>query len=353
MSDKELPSLANLKKRIKSIFANVTTSLKVFLNSFLSLARGLPARIISSPQSIKEWFRKDRKKKKYHSFNLQKKIKPNYPPLPSFASLVRQTAAFVWQNRILFGSIMLVYGAIYVVLVRTPFLTDAKTIVTTIQSVMGETESTTLRGNIATLGAVLSTSSTGQNAVAVSVATLLMSLVYIWAIRQLHSGQKIRARDAYFQSMTPLVSVVVILVIISIQLLPFGIASFVYSTARGNNLFISGFEDMSFFIITLLAGILSFYWVSSSMVAMYASTLPGVYPLQAMVYARKLVQFRRFAVFRRFIALPIILAIIYIFLLLLVIRLIPNYTLYATELFQIISLPLIHVYLYKLYRALI
>lgn len=353
MPKKKRSILESVKEQASAIVVSVGSEAKKYLGVAVQFIREVPNWVRTRPSALKQWFREDRKKKKYHSFKLQKKIQPNYPPLPSLSQLVRQTVTFLWQNRTLFGSIMLVYGVLYVVIVRTPFLTDAKTIVSTIQAVMGETESTTLKGNIATLGAVLSTSSTGQNAVSVSIATLLMSLVYIWAIRQLHGGQKIRARDAFFQSMTPLASVVVILVVMSIQLMPFGIASFVYSTARGNNLFITGFEDMAFFAITLLAGILSFYWVSSTMVAMYASTLPGVYPVQAMVYARKLVQFRRFTVFRRFIALPILLVILYITLLLLVIRFIPNYTLYATEFFQIISLPLIHVYLYKLYRALI
>jgi len=322
--------------------------------------RTTPARVrnffillMNRASSLKNRMREDRKQKKYRSFHLQKRIKPEPRYIPSSRELLQQSVVFLWKNKKLFLGIMMIYAVIYAVLIRTPFMTDAKTIIATVQAVLGEENATTFSGNLATLGAVLSTSSTGENAVITSVATLVMSLVYIWAIRQRVSGQAIRVRDAYFQSMTPLLSFIIVLLVISVQMMPLGVGSFVYTTARGNNLFATGFEDLAFFIVTLLLGLLSLYWIASSIVALYAVSLPGVYPIQALAIAKKLTKFQRFTVFKRIIALPITLGVIYIGSLLLIIRFAPDYILYVTEGYQIIMLPLIHAYLYKLYRTLI
>jgi hypothetical protein len=338
---------------IQKIPKIITTFLNAIFTISITRIKQLPSWLKTRPQYFRSRIKEDRKQKKYRTFHLQKKIKPEPRYIPTSRALFQQTVLFLWKNKVIFIGIMLIYLIIYVVLVRTPFMTDARTITATVQAVFGENNAASIRGNFATLGAVLSTSSTGENAITVSLATLLMSLVYIWAIRQRSNDQKIRIRDAYFQSMAPLLSVVVVLFVISIQLIPLGISSFVYTTARGNNLFTSGFEDLTFFVITVLFGLVSLYWVSSSIMALYAASLQGVYPFQALAIARKLTKFQRFAVFKRVIALPVTLGVIYIVGLLMVIRYAPDFILYITEGFQILILPFVHVYLYKLYRSLL
>ncbi len=340
-------------KKLQNFLKAAPAKATQYIQELPKRVRAIPLWFRAQPAKFRRWLKQDRKKKKYRSFRLQKKIKPEPRYIPSVRELFRQSLVFLWKNKKLFLGIMLLYTLLYVALVRTPFMTDAKTIITTVRAVLGEESSTTLKGNLATLGAVLSTSSTGENAIVVSLATLLMSLVYIWAIRQRVNGQVIRVRDAYFQSMTPLLSFVLVLLVISVQLIPLGMASFVYTTARGNNLFTSGLEDLTFFIITLLLGLLSLYWITSSVIALYAASLPGIYPLQALNIAKKLTKFQRFTVFKRIMALPVTLGVAYIAVLLLIIRFAPYFILYVTEGYQIVILPLVHAYLYKLYRSLI
>lgn len=345
-----------ISKRVDSELNNIFTGIKLLLINFwtmLKKIKNIPRWLKSTPTRFKKWREEDRKKRKYRSFKLQKKIRPEPRYIPPITELIKESFKFLWRQKTIFVSIMLIHAVLYVLLLRTPITTNMTEIQSTLKTVLGEGTFSSAKGNLATMGAVLGASSSGQNSALVSVAVVLMSLVYIWTVRQLTNKQKINARDAYYQSMTPLIPALLILVVMSLQLIPFAVASFVYSTARTGGLFVSGFEDFSFFAIALLVGILSFYWITSTVMAFYIVTLPGMYPLKALAAAKKLVQFQRLTVFRRILALPIVIGLIYILFLLIMIRLLPKQTFWFVEAFPIIILPLIHIYLYKLYRALI
>lgn len=315
---------------------------------------GIPGWVRSRPQAVREWHREDKKKKKYRSFRLQKKIKPEPKPIGSIRSLLKDTLQFLWVHKRVLLGIFLIQGLLYIMLVRSPLTTSMGTIQDSVNSVFGEEGANSVGGTFATLSTVISVSGAGQsNVVASTVLTVFMSFVYIWAIRQLHAGQKINVRDAYYQSPTPMVPCLLILLLISLQLVPFMLMSFVYSMARTGGLFRSGFEDLSIFTLTLLITLLCFYWVTSTVIAFYIATLPGMYPVQALKGAKRLVQFRRFAVFKRIFVLPIVLGVAYTVLLLLAIRILPNQVFVAAEIMQLLFLPFVHTYLYKLYRALI
>ncbi len=315
---------------------------------------GTPSWIRSRPAALKHWFREARKKKKYRSFRLQKKIKPEPRYIPTSTTLLKNTLRFIWQNKKIFFWIILIHGILYVAIVRSPVSTNISTIRDSIDSVLGENSQTTSSGTLATLGTVLTLSATNQtNSAIAGVAILLMSLVYIWAIRELHVRSDIKARDAYYNGMAPLVPVSLVLMVLSLQLIPFAAASFVYGTARTSGLFANGFEDLSIFVIAVLIGLLSFYWITSTVIAFYIATLQGMYPMHAIRNAKKLVQFQRFAVFKRVLALPLLLGLMYVIMLALTVRFATNQIFLIMELLQLIGLPVLHTYLYKLYRALI
>jgi hypothetical protein len=325
------------------------------LSHFKRAAASLPSKILSVPSHINYKRNSDKLKKRYRTFRLQKKIKPEPRVIPSIGDLFRQSLSFMWQWRTVFIAMMIIHGVIYFLLLQGPVPENGiESIRESVEVLLGQGANDTLKGNITTLSAVLSSSDgSGQGSLLVSVTLVLLSLVYIWAIRQLSSGKKIAARDAYYQGPTALLPTLLILFVISLQLLPFAIASFIYSVAKTGQVFVTGAEDLTFFLVAFLIGLLSFYWVTSSLIALYIVTLPGMYPMQALKAAKKLVQFRRLAVFRRILALPIVLGLLYFSILLLVIRFLPNQTYIAIGLLQFVLLPFVHVYLYKLYRALI
>ena len=333
----------------------VTNVIKKRLLRTTSAMKRVPGWIKARPQAIKTWLKQGRKKKKYRSFRLQKKLRPEPRYIPPSGRLLKDSLRFIWSNKKAFLSIIAVHAVLYTVIIRSPITTNIDTIQSTVNSVLGEGGEKTTKGVVATLGSVLSAPTTaGQSqSTTVAVSVLLMSLVYIWAIRELHAKKQIKARDAYYSGLSPLLSSVMVLIVASLQLIPFAAAAFLYTTARTSSLFVSGFEDLTFFIAAVLVGILSLYWMTSTIIAAYIITLPGMYPSQALRSAKKLVQFQRFAVFKRIFSLPIILGVSYLGLLVLVIRFASSQVFFVVELLQLIVLPLIHVYLYKLYRSLI
>lgn len=340
---------STLKRYSLSIKREISGNVKKIKSTLGSI----PAWARSRPAAFKKWRIEDRKKKKYRSFRLQKKIKPEPRIVPSVRRLLKDTLLFIWQFKKIFIGIFLIHFAIYFLLVRTPVTTDIGSVTDSVQSAFGENKGSAGE-TFTTLGSVIGISSVSQtNTLASTVLFLFMSFVYIWAIRQLHAKQQIQVRDAYYQSLTPAVPSLLVLLIASIQLIPFVVASFVYATARAGGLFKSGFEDLSIFIITALIAVLCFYWLTSTIIAFYIVTLPGMYPLQALKAAKKLVQFRRLAIFKRVVVLPVILALTYTVLLLLALKLLPSQVFIAAEVVQLVFLPFIHTYLYKLYRALI
>lgn len=355
-TEKTKSQLKNVKLNIlartqKRITGSIHTLL-IYVLATVGWFKKIPDWFKYRSQAITALLKNDRKKKKYRSFRLQKKIKPEARYLPPPLKLLKESLKFLYTFKRIFFVIILIHGILYVTVIRSPITTNISTIQDSIKSAFGDTRS--VSGTVATLGAVVgATGNTQVNSTITAISVLLMSLVYIWAIRQLHAGKLIKARDAYYQGMTSIVPSALILIVISLQLIPFAVASFVYTTARAGGLFASGFEDLSFFIITLLAGLLSFYWMTSTIIALYVVTLPGMYPFQALRAAKKLVQFQRTVVFKRVLALPILLGLAYLALLLLVIRVVSSQVFIIVELLQLLILPLIHTYLYKLYRALI
>lgn len=344
-----------LQFKLKNYFIKQKTTLVILAKQIATKISAAPGWITSRPLAFREWKKLDKKKKKYRSFRLQKRIKPEPRYMPSAGTLLKATFKFLWNNKKLFLLIFVIHSLIYIVAVRRSQAMDVATIQSTIKGAIEGTDTATkLTTTATTLGAVVGLSGASQvNAGSSAVLILFMSLIYIWAIRQIHASIKIKMRDAYYQGPAPIMSVLVILFVLSLQLIPFAIASFVYGTARSGGLFATGFEDLSFFIITALCALFSLYLITSTIIGIYIVTLPGTYPLTALRAAKKLVQFQRFKVFQRMIALTIFMGIIYVFILLIAIRLIPEYTFILAEALQLVAVPFVHVYLYKLYRSLI
>ena len=97
MPKKKRSILESVKEHASAIVVSVGSEAKKYLGVAVRFIREVPNWVRTRPSALKQWFREDRKKKKYHSFKLQKNIQPNYPPLPSLSQLVRQTVTFLWQ----------------------------------------------------------------------------------------------------------------------------------------------------------------------------------------------------------------------------------------------------------------
>lgn len=339
--------------QMATIFRYALAPVKRICSSIFIQVRRAPARVKGAPKNVAAWHANDKKKKKYRSFRLQKKIRAESRYVPSAKELFSQSFLLIIKNWPLFVGIMLVHGALYALLVKTTATLDISSLQNSVKEVFGS-EVGTASGTASLVGAVLgSPRKVESGGFVVTFLVITTSLIYVWAARERINGAVIRVRDALFNGLGPLAGVFTILLFMGIQLVPFGIATFFYTSARSNALFASGFEDLFFFMITFFSGLVSFYFLTSSIIALYAAALPGVYPLRALKAAKELVAFRRLSIFRRVLSLAVLISLTYLVLLVIVVRLFPDRTYTFIDTYQIAIIPFINVYLYKLYRALL
>jgi hypothetical protein len=186
-----------------------------------------------------------------------------------------------------------------------------------------------------------------------AILIILESLVIIWALRQLLSGNMIKVKEAYYLSMTPLIPFLLIVGVIFVQLLPMTLGSAVIGAIL-STIFNQGGALTAFFVVifTTLAA-WSFYMISSSVFALYIVTLPEMQPRQALRSAKGLVKFHRWQLMRRIVFLPIF---ILLSMAVLVVPLILFASFLVAPVFYVLSMLVIlfvHTYLYGLYRSLL
>jgi hypothetical protein len=193
--------------------------------------------------------------------------------------------------------------------------------------------------------------SSGGSSAAQSLLLVLESLVIIWALRQLLAGEVIRVKQAYYHAMTPLIPFLLVIFVIILQLLPItlgaGALALVLSTSGG--------APLTIVLGTLFAllTVWSLRMISSSVFALYIVTLPDIQPRQALRSAKNLVRFRRQQIMRRLLFLPICLLLLIGVVMLPIILLVPFLVVPVFFGLIMLSILLVHTYLYSLYRGLI
>ncbi|MBI2285564.1 hypothetical protein HYU82_01930 [Candidatus Saccharibacteria bacterium] len=208
-------------------------------------------------------------------------------------------------------------------------------------------------GGFSSLVGSAGASSSQTASVLQSILIILESLVIIWALRQLLAGNKVGVKQAYYQSMSPLIPFLLVVAVIFIQLLPLTFGAPVIGTILSTILNAGGLLTMIMIFIFAVLALWSFYMISSSIFALYIVTLPDMQPRQALRSAKNLVKYRRWALMRRVAFLPIFIlaamAIIVVPLILFVsFAVVPIFYILST-----VAILFVHAYLYSLYRSLL
>jgi hypothetical protein len=182
---------------------------------------------------------------------------------------------------------------------------------------------------------------------------LITSLAVIWALRQTLLGKKNRVRDAYYRGMYPLVPFLLVLLVIALQLLPLLIGSTIYSIVLSNGIAVHAWEKIAWSGLFAGLTVITLYLISSSIFALYAVTIPDTTPMNALRSARQLVQGRRWVVIRKLLALPVLLLIAAAIIMLPIILVVTPLAPWIFFLLTMLSLTVMHTYLYLLYRELL
>jgi hypothetical protein len=99
--------------------------------------------------------------------------------------------------------------------------------------------------------------------------------------------------------------------VIVLQLIPAALAVFAYNAAITSGLLEGGVEAMLFWSVAGLLGLLSVYWLTSTLLALVVVALPGMYPIQALRTAGDLVIGRRMRILFRLLWMALVIVSIW------------------------------------------
>lgn len=185
------------------------------------------------------------------------------------------------------------------------------------------------------------------------ILILLVSLALIWILRNAYAGNKLRVRDSLYKGMAPLVPFVLVLVVVCLQLIPLAIGLSLYTTVTSSQIAATGLEQLLWALLAFMLGLLSMYMISSSLFALYIVTLPDMTPMKALRSARQLVANRRWFVMLKILFLPVSLLLLAGILVVPVILLATPYAVWVFFVVSMLLLPVMHSYMYTLYRSLL
>lgn len=297
-----------------------------------------------------------RKKPNYKSFRLHKTIKHTAPPLPGWWSLLKKSLSLMTVNRKHIFVFFMVYGFLNLLLVRgfsSPV--DIEGIRESFNELVDESTSNLATGFTA-FGLLINTSVQGSSDVAQTYQSMLLvvaSLAIIWLYRQQQAGNSVNMKMAFYRGMYPLIPFILVLSVIGLQMLPALAGNFLYTSVIEAGLAVGRLEQtlwLLFFLSTLL---LSLYMISSSAIALYIVTLPEMTPFKALRQARDLVRFRRFSILVRTILVAIVVVVVMFAVVLPVIFFAPTLAEWMFFSITVLSVPLVHGYLFSLYRELL
>lgn len=291
----------------------------------------------------------------YRSFKLEPKIR-HPKKLKSSFRLLKESLRLIRKHWRVYAGISLIYFVLSIIFVRgfrpAVDLTSSRETLSAFLSEPASKLSLTTSFMQQLFGSLGSTPTEVSGAYQ-SMLLLIVSLAIIWALRQHASKQKITIRDTFYKGIYPLVPFLLVLMVIGLQMLPALISGQIYVWILSLGLAVTGMEKVLWSMLMGLFALLSMYMVLSSMFALYIVTLPDVKPIEALKSARGLVLYRRLIVVRRVLFLPLLLVLLAVIIMLPIVLFATFAAAWVFYALTIMSLVLVHAYLFMLYRNLI
>ncbi len=283
------------------------------------------------------------------------KKSPKSAKLPNSLKIFESSLRLLLKNWRLFLTITLIYGVLTILLVRGSGSLNLSQIKDNFRAGLNGSYSSLATG-FSLFSYLIGSAGSSASASGGTYQTFLiiiLSLVVIWALRQVLAGEKIRARDAFYKGTYPLVQFSLVLIVVATQLLPLLLGSWLYSTTVSSGVAITEVEKLLWGIISFLLILGSLYMISSSLFALYIVSLPNMTPMKALRSAKQLVARRRWSVLRKILFLPFALLIIGAILfvpMVLYLTVLAEWIFFALSMF---TLVVVHAYMYTLYRELL
>jgi len=253
------------------------------------------------------WKKQFLSRRPHRSFQLTRRRDYARPlELPGYIAFTHYVNKTVWANKKLLLGLAVIYLVLFTILVgigsQENYDSLAAGLEETSESVTGGDFSQVgqaglLFFTIATVG-VTETPTEAQQ-VYIILLGLMVWLTTVWLLRNKLAGHKVKLRDGLYNAGAPIIPMFLIVLVILVQLIPILLTIIGYEAATASGLLNSGVEAMLFWFAAVFMGILSVYWITSSMFALVLSTLPGMYPMKALRSAGDLVLGRRIRILLR------------------------------------------------------
>lgn len=146
-----------------------------------------------------------------------------------------------------------------------------------------------------------------------SAITILITIYYL---RHLLAGNKPSIRDGLYNALTPLISVMLVLLLLLVHLIPVFIFTVLYSTAVATEFLNEPLYAFLFWLLGSLLILLSAYLVPVSLLSLMAVTVPGIYPMQAVNAVTDLIQGRRTKLIIRVVFAFLFIAVLWVVIML-------------------------------------
>ena len=212
----------------------------------------------------------------------------------------------LWGHKKLFVGIMLFYALFSLILVQSSNNVDVQSLKTSLADTFNGSGGQ-IASSLSIIGYLISSPAAGAYQL---ILLFIVSLACVWALRQVTAGRKARIRDAYYRGMYPLVPLVLVVLIISVQLIPLAIGTTLYNTVSTYGVAASLVELILWGLVALFMVGWSIYLILPSIIGLFVVTLPDMTPRQAVRSARQMVKFRRWNLIRKFLLLTVVLMIV-------------------------------------------
>jgi len=264
----------------------------------------MPSRFKESFYATREkiWAKKRERLKLHHSF--KRSYREDYVrglQAPGLVAHAMSTLKILFKNWRLFGLLILVVVAMNILFVG---LMSEETY-QTVQDSIDESSEVLQYGEIGRVAKsgllLISTVTTGgltkgmtevQQVFAFLFGSITI-LVTIYLLRHLLAGNHPRLRDGLYNALTPLISTMLVLLLVFVHMIPIFIFTIVYSTAIATDFLSQPLYAFLFWLFGSLLILLSAYLLPGSILAICATTVPGIYPMQAVHATTDLIQGRR------------------------------------------------------------
>ena len=309
-----------------------------------------------SPQSAPAKTVKERvvKPPEYKWYYIGRRVKPPLQSIPGALRIFFRSLKIIRQNWSLFLGITAIYGAAALILVRGFSNIDLEGLKNSY--IVTNPTFTAFSASFNTFLYLLQygNSSTSPTAgVYQGLSFFIFSLILIWVLRELYAERLVSIKDAFYNSTTPLIRSLMVLVVIAVQLLPAIVGIYIFTAIVRNGVAVVWWQKTIFTIISAILTFWSLRMITASLFAFIIVTLPDMTPMKAIRAAKDLVHYRRVRVFSKLLFLPIIMAIITSVLVIPFILWLPVVASWIYFSLTIIWFVIGLSYLYNLYRSLI